>query len=176
MAVVYIGVGSNIRPQENILSALETLKPYMPVTGTSTFFRTPPIGKNGGKGTQPFFINGVWRIRTNRPPREIKFSILRGIESDLGRVRSGDKYSPRPIDLDLLLYDKAVLNEPDLVLPDRDIRSRQFIIVPLLELNGNLVLPDNNDRLASYKTEPEPGQLTPLPEFTLELKRRIDHE
>jgi 2-amino-4-hydroxy-6-hydroxymethyldihydropteridine diphosphokinase len=142
---VYISVGSNIRPEENIPKALESLKKYVRVVATSTFYRTMPIGRP----EQPFFLNGVWLIEADRAAQELKFGVLRRIEEDPGRIRTQDTYAARTIDLDIALYGDKVIDEPGLVIPDPDIRKRSFIAIPLMELNPSLILPDTGETISS---------------------------
>jgi len=126
----FIAVGSNIEPEHHIRLALEQLARHVTITGLSTFYRTPPLHRP----EQPTFINGVVRIETAIPARALKFEVLRTVESRLGRVRTVDKYAPRTIDLDIVLYGSQVIAEPDLRIPDPDLRARPFLAVPLLEL------------------------------------------
>ncbi len=84
MPFVYIAVGSNIEPEENIPKALRMLARQVCITGVSTFYRTPAVDSL----SSPDFINGVVRAETEIPPRELKFGVLRPIESALGRRRS----------------------------------------------------------------------------------------
>jgi dihydroneopterin aldolase/2-amino-4-hydroxy-6-hydroxymethyldihydropteridine diphosphokinase len=76
------------------------------------------------------------------PPRELKFDVLRKIEKELHRNKESDKYAPRTIDLDLLLFGDLVIHESDFTIPDPDICKRSFIAFPLSELNPDLILPD----------------------------------
>jgi 2-amino-4-hydroxy-6-hydroxymethyldihydropteridine diphosphokinase len=130
------------------------------VTASSTFYRTVPLAAPRTAGVppaptarrmlpeQPPFLNGVWQIETDSDARLLKFAVLRGIEDKLGRVRTAGRYAPRTLDLDLLVYGSAAINEPDLRVPDPDIRSRPFLALPLLELAPGLVLADNGECLA----------------------------
>lgn len=145
-AEAYIGVGSNIRPEENIVAALAALRTQVSVTAASIFYRTAPLGGRD----EGAYLNGVWRIVTSIPPRALKFDVLRRIEADLGRTRLEDAYAPRTIDLDLLLYGDLVLSEEDLQLPDPDICDRPFIAIPLAELASSLVLPGTKVRISDY--------------------------
>jgi dihydroneopterin aldolase/2-amino-4-hydroxy-6-hydroxymethyldihydropteridine diphosphokinase len=129
----FIAVGSNVAPEENIPEAFGQLRNHARVIACSTFYRTPPLNRP----EQPAFINGVWEIETGLLPRAMKFDLLRPIEARLGRVRSKDKYAPRPIDLDILLYGAWVMDEEDLRIPDPDIYSRAFLAWPLYELAPN---------------------------------------
>ena len=166
---VYISVGSNIEPEENIPKALDKLKKYVRVVATSTFYRTRPIGRP----EQAFFLNGVWLIETNKAPQELRFRVLRIIEEELGRIRTEDKYAPRTIDLDIILYGNAVIRGTELVIPDPDIRRRNFIAIPLLELNPSLVLPDTGKPISSLDIVKSDKGLTTLHAFTESLRERI---
>ena len=165
----YIAVGSNIEPQDNILNALIALKTYVTITAISNFYRTSPVGKR----EQPEFINGVVKIKTNFKPRLLKFDVLRNIEKCLGRVRSIDKYTPRTIDLDLILYGSLVIDEPDFHLPDPIIRLYPFVAVPLLEIAPELMLPDTRTPLSTEPVIKLKGDLCLKSEFTARLQHRI---
>jgi 2-amino-4-hydroxy-6-hydroxymethyldihydropteridine diphosphokinase len=163
---VYVGVGSNIDPERHIVEALVRLRQRVRVTATSTFYWTAAVGPAG----QPRFLNGIWPVATDLPARELKLEVLRGIEAKLGRTRTADKYAPRTIDLDIVLYGDEVIDEPDLRVPDPDIRKRAFIAVPLLELAPNLVLPDTGDELASLAIVQERRGLDAAGEFSERLR------
>jgi 2-amino-4-hydroxy-6-hydroxymethyldihydropteridine diphosphokinase len=128
-ATAFIAVGSNIEPQTNIPAALHLLTQHVTVKASSTFYRTRALGRPD----QPDFINGIWQIQTTHPPLFFKQHILHTIEDQLGRVRTPDKYAPRTIDLDLILYNDLQINTPDLVLPHPDIQ-RPFVYIPLYKL------------------------------------------
>ena len=166
--LTFVGVGSNIEPESHVVEALVRLRRCVQVKETSTFYWTTPIGKGGR------FLNGVWRITTDLSARELKTTVLRWIESELGRVRSVDRYAPRTIDLDILLYGDLVINEPNLRLPDPDIRTRPFIAVPLLELSPDLVLPDTGERLADLPVLQEAGSLGIAAEATAALRAALN--
>ena len=156
---VFIGIGSNVDPEANIPRALELLGRSARILRLSNFRRTAPVGPAG----QPAFVNGVAEIETALPPRTLKYDVLRRIEAELGRTRSSpDKYRPRPIDLDLLLYGRLVLREPGLTLPDPDLRERAFLARAVLELAPDLALPDTGEPLASLTGEDESPALPGL--------------
>lgn len=142
---IFIAVGSNIEPEQHISRALRLLAGGVTVRASSTFYRTAALGR----GEQPRFLNGVWRIETSLSARELKFAVLREIESKLGRIRTADKCAARTIDLDILLYDDSIIRESDLYIPDPDVRTRPFLAVPLLELSPDLVMPDTGEPLAA---------------------------
>jgi 2-amino-4-hydroxy-6-hydroxymethyldihydropteridine diphosphokinase len=168
-ADVFVAVGSNIDPQDSISSALLVLKTHVKIEAISNFYKTPAIGRPD----QPDFLNGVIRIQTQLKPRELKFNVLRNIESFLGRVRSDDKYAPRIIDLDIILYGDLVIAEPDLRIPDPAIRAHHFVAIPLLELAPDLILPDTSTRLAAEPVLKRTTRLRLQSEFTTRLRRLI---
>ncbi len=168
-ADAFIAVGSNVLPEDNVPRALARLRTHLSIVAVSTFYRTTAVGRPG----QPDFVNGVVAIRTARPPREVKFDVLRRIEAELGRVRTADKYAARTIDLDLLLYGTMVVDTPDLHLPDATIRSYPFVAIPLLELACDLILPDTRTPLSEEAVIKSGAGMYPLPDLTASLRRVI---
>lgn len=169
VVTAYVAVGSNIEPATNIPAALERLSRRVSVTGVSTLYRSEALDRPA----QAAFVNGVWRIETSMDAKLLKFSVLRQIEAELGRVRTDDPYADRTIDLDIAVYGNAVINEPGLVVPDPDIVKRPFLAVPLLELAPDLCLPGSGLRLASVPAAVTAETLEPLPELTDVLRRKL---
>lgn len=127
--VAFVAVGSNIEPRRNIVDALKALVLKTEVIASSTFYRTAPIGRTD----QPMFINGIWLIRTPLGPAQVRDELLRPTENQLDRRRTTDKFAPRTIDLDLILYDDWVRSDTDVTLPHPDIQ-RPFVWIPIREL------------------------------------------
>jgi 2-amino-4-hydroxy-6-hydroxymethyldihydropteridine diphosphokinase len=169
MEAVFIGVGSNIDPEKNIRKALSLLDREIRIVAISTFYRTEPAGPPG----QPLFFNGVLKAETDLPPEELKNSVLRRIEALTGRRRSNDRYAPRTIDLDILLYGNLVLFDEGLVIPDPDIADRSFLAVPVSELAPDLVLPGSGVCLREIAATHTKGKLQPLGEFSRRLKKSL---
>jgi len=144
MIVVYVGIGSNIHPEQNIVMGLNLISSTENIVMVSNFYRTKPIGKPD----DPVFINGVVAIKSACSPLELKEN-LRKIELSCGRIRTNDPYAPRTLDLDILLYGNSVIRENSIVIPDPDIRSRDFIAIPLFELNPSAVLPDTGEPISN---------------------------
>jgi 2-amino-4-hydroxy-6-hydroxymethyldihydropteridine diphosphokinase len=164
----FVAVGSNIEPERNIAAALDMLMECVAVTGVSTFYRTAPLGRP----EQDPFLNGVWSIETSAGARNLKFAVLRRIEAELGRLRTADRYAPRTIDLDVAVYGREAIDEPDLVVPDPDIAVRPFLAVPLAELAPGLELPGTGIRVGDLPAASATEGLEAVPEFTGRLRRR----
>lgn len=138
MAVAYIGLGSNLGDRTGyLMEAIRRLKalPGTELDAASSFYDTAPVGFED----QPRFLNAVVRLRTELPPRRLLEGLL-GIERELGRKRTR-RWGPRTVDLDLLLYDDRVISEPDLQVPHPRMHERSFVLVPLAELDPELVHP-----------------------------------
>jgi 2-amino-4-hydroxy-6-hydroxymethyldihydropteridine diphosphokinase len=172
-SVAFIAVGSNIDPQKNIAAALAALLEKARVVSSSTFYRTEPIGREN----QPPFINGIWRIDSSLGPLQIKNDLLQPVEVSLGRRRTADKFAPRTIDLDLVLYDDRVCDSANLRLPHPDI-LRPFVHIPvreLLERDGSGIDVRLRRRIAELLpgqgAHVQPGEA--LPDFTTRLTRLV---
>jgi 2-amino-4-hydroxy-6-hydroxymethyldihydropteridine diphosphokinase len=170
--VAYIGLGSNIEPEQNLARALELLARRVDLLSISTFYRTAPLGRSD----QPAFLNGACCVATSLAPRTLKFDVLRGIERALGRVRTADKFAPRTADLDILLYGDTICADDDLRIPDPEIRERPFVAVPLLELAPDAVLPDTGERLADLSVAHRREGLRAVKGFSEELQARFQNE
>jgi 2-amino-4-hydroxy-6-hydroxymethyldihydropteridine diphosphokinase len=166
----FIGVGSNIEPELNITDALARLSKYVDIKGISSFYKTAPLLREN----QDDYLNGVWQISTSMSPRELKFGVLRTIEKKLHRNRESDKYAPRTIDLDILLYGEMVVYEDNLTIPDPDIYKRSFLAFPLSELNPNLVMPDTKKPLNDILSVLSKGNMIPDTAFTESLRSIVN--
>jgi len=165
-ARAFIAVGSNIYPEENVRAALLALARQEQVMAVSTIYLTEPEGRLN----QPNFYNCVVEIKTEKTPEVLKYQFLRRIEADLGRQRTSDKFAPRTIDLDLMLYDDLVLNTDGLVLPDPEIASRPFLAACLSELAPDLILPGTTSRVAELSACLPKDNMNPLKDYTARIK------
>jgi 2-amino-4-hydroxy-6-hydroxymethyldihydropteridine diphosphokinase len=102
----------------------------------SSLYDTDPVGELD----QPNFLNAVAVLETELTARRLLWNLML-IERQLGRLRSSSRYGPRTIDLDLLFYGDQVIDEPELQLPHPEVASRAFVLVPLVELEPNLMHP-----------------------------------
>jgi 2-amino-4-hydroxy-6-hydroxymethyldihydropteridine diphosphokinase len=134
--LVYLALGTNLGDRRaNLRAAVERLSPTVAVAAQSSIYETEPAYV----ADQPRFLNMVLRGHTSLAPHAL-LRFLKKIEQTLGRVAS-ERYGPRLIDLDILLYGDAVVDEPDLIIPHPRIAERPFVLVPLAELAPDLVLP-----------------------------------
>ena len=166
---IYIALGSNIFPQDNILNAIKLLKEQITISATSTFYSTPPLGSKN----QENFINGVIAGETIIPAKKLKFETLRTIESKLGRIRSEDKFAARTIDLDLLIYGDKVIKSTELILPDPEILTRPFLAFSLYELAPELILPGCNIPIKEIINKMASNTMKPLSELSLKIQEAL---
>ena len=136
----YVGLGGNVGDVEttlvDALMALDMI-PQTTQRAHSRFYRNPAWGKTD----QPDFLNAVAELQTRLTPRVLLEQLL-AIEERFGRVRSeGEKWGPRELDLDLLVYGEESLDEPGLHLPHPHLHERAFVLVPLAEIAADLVIP-----------------------------------
>lgn len=139
MTTAYIALGSNLGDSRQYLrDAIEALAhlPGTRVVACSRFYRTPPWGVL----EQPPFINAVVQIDTAIKADALLQSLL-AIERAAGRVRDGERWGPRTLDLDLLHMDGVQLSDTQLTLPHPRIAERAFVLLPLHDLAPDLAIP-----------------------------------
>lgn len=148
-----MGLGSNLGDREaTIARAVDLLgeHPAVTVVAISTLRESEPWGPV----EQPPFLNGVLAVETRLAPREL-LDVLLDVERRLGRVRR-ERWGPRTIDLDLLVYGSTVVDEPGLRVPHARLHERAFALEPLAELDPALVVPGRGaiaDLLLSLEAE-----------------------
>ncbi|SEK64234.1 2-amino-4-hydroxy-6-hydroxymethyldihydropteridinediphosphokinase [Atopomonas hussainii] len=140
MACVYIGLGSNLaEPRQQLQNALSAL---MQTDGISHVECSPLyISDPLGPADQPRYVNAVARLTTTLAPLEL-LDVLQRIEQEQGRVRKEQRWGPRTLDLDILLYDQQCIDEPRLTVPHYHMQARAFVLYPLADLAPELLLPD----------------------------------
>lgn len=169
MTDVYLSLGSNIDPETNIIRAVIELKKSLRIRKISTVYLTAALSGQ----SQPDFYNCVLLAETDSSPRELKYGLLRKIESLLGRKRVGDRYAPRTIDIDILIFGTDEMDEEGIEIPDPDIFSRPFLARGLLELSPGLILPGGNTALAEVAEELDNASMKPLENFTERVRKLI---
>ena len=151
----YLGLGSNVGDRRAHLEAAVAALPGhgVAVLTSSSVYETEPVGS---VLDQPDFLNACLRVSTAHDPEEL-LDACKTVERELGRRPGGIRHGPRPIDVDLLLLDGLECSSERLTLPHREVTARRFVLVPLLELDPGLELPDGT-RLAGALAALGPGQ------------------
>jgi len=139
---VYVSAGSNVAPEKNLSVACRELAHRFGPLRLSGVYRNPPVGFAGDD-----FLNLVVHFRTTEPPSVIVAELER-LHTLAGRVRGLERFAPRALDLDLLLYGAAVLAEPGIRVPREDILEYGFVLGPLAELAPDLRHPVTGETMA----------------------------
>jgi 2-amino-4-hydroxy-6-hydroxymethyldihydropteridine diphosphokinase len=135
----YIGLGANLGDAPATLrSAVAALSriAHTELTGLSSLFRSTPLGPSG----QADYLNAVARLATILTPHQL-LTALQEIENGHGRIRA-ERWGPRTLDLDLLLYGSDQIKTPELELPHRELAHRNFVLTPLLQIEPEACHPD----------------------------------
>lgn len=141
-SVAFLGLGSNLGDRRrNLLRAVSRLDRHALIHiemkgGIAALYETSPVG---GASGQPPHLNSVLRVRTSLSPWELLAEVL-DIEDSLGRVRN-DRWGPRVIDIDLLLFDDRVIDDGVLVLPHPRLDERRFVLEPLCDIASEVIHP-----------------------------------
>lgn len=139
MAICYIGVGGNLHnPLETVRKGCDALAAAdaLQVEAVSPFYRSKPMGPQD----QPEYVNAVVKLSTELTPQAL-LQVTQSIELSHGRVRKAERWGPRTLDLDILLYDSLSMDTPTLTIPHYGLTEREFVIYPLLDICPELVLP-----------------------------------
>jgi 2-amino-4-hydroxy-6-hydroxymethyldihydropteridine diphosphokinase len=136
-----VALGSNIEPERHLPAAVAALR-ALGAKAVSSVYQSPA---RGGR-PQPDFLNAAVLLETQLEPAALK-SALRGLEADLGRVRTDDKYAERTIDLDLLLLGDRSSVLDDLILPDPDLLTMPHLAIPAAEVAPTAIHPESGETL-----------------------------
>ena len=145
---VFIALGSNINKEENLVKAIRALSEVCKVERASSLYETKAVGM-----ISETFYNAAILITTSLSAKQLKWDILRPMEARFGRVRNMPKFSPRPLDLDIVLYDTEILTLDDKEIPDSDIVLYAHISHPLAEIAPDFCHPITRQTLAQIAQE-----------------------
>jgi len=140
MTLAYIALGSNLAsPLEQVNAAVQALGeiPQSRIVAVSSFYRTPPLGPQD----QPDYLNAAVVLDTSLDAESLLDNTQR-IELQQGRVRKAERWGPRTLDLDIMLFGDSVMNTPRLTVPHYDMKNRGFMLWPLFEVAPDLTFPD----------------------------------
>jgi 2-amino-4-hydroxy-6-hydroxymethyldihydropteridine diphosphokinase len=137
VTLAYVGLGANLGERE---AAVRRAAALIGALRLSSLRETEPWGMTD----QPRFLNAVAEIDAELPPREL-LARLAEVEQELGRVRDSERWGPRTIDLDLLVYGSETIDEDGLTVPHPRLHERLFVLEPLAELVPDLVVPGRGD-------------------------------
>ncbi|UNC51560.1 2-amino-4-hydroxy-6-hydroxymethyldihydropteridine diphosphokinase [Enterobacter huaxiensis] len=142
MTLAYIALGSNLAsPLEQVNAAVQALGeiPHSRIEAVSSFYRTPPLGPQD----QPDYLNAAVVLNTALDAETLLDNTQR-IELQQGRVRKAERWGPRTLDLDIMLFGHEVIHTERLTVPHYDMKNRGFMLWPLFEVAPDLIFPDGN--------------------------------
>ncbi|EGD5902465.1 2-amino-4-hydroxy-6-hydroxymethyldihydropteridine diphosphokinase [Salmonella enterica] len=140
MTIAYIALGSNqASPLEQVNAALKAIAgiPDSRIVAVSSFYRTPPLGPQD----QPDYLNAAVALGTALTAEDLLNHTQR-IELQQGRIRKAERWGPRTLDLDIMLFGDEVINTQRLTVPHYDMKNRGFMLWPLFEIAPDLIFPD----------------------------------
>ncbi|WP_432454579.1 MULTISPECIES: 2-amino-4-hydroxy-6-hydroxymethyldihydropteridine diphosphokinase [unclassified Agarivorans] len=145
MARCYLALGSNlVDPLHQAIAARRALAahPQLKLVASSSLYRSRPMGPQD----QPDYLNAVFSLDTSLQPLQL-LDLTQSIEQQQGRVRKNQRWGPRTLDLDLLLYANQIIDSPRLTVPHYGMKQREFVLLPLAEIAVDLCLPDGSQLL-----------------------------
>ncbi len=140
MIRVYLAIGSNLAsPLDQVNAALNAIAeiPETQIVAVSAFYRTPPLGPQD----QPDYLNAAVALDTSLAAEALLDQTQR-IELEQGRTRKAERWGPRTLDLDVMLYGNQHIHTARLTVPHYDMHNRMFMLWPLLEIAPDLILPE----------------------------------
>ncbi|NBJ36210.1 2-amino-4-hydroxy-6-hydroxymethyldihydropteridine diphosphokinase [Serratia fonticola] len=155
MIRVYIALGSNLaQPLQQVNTALEALEhiPRTRLIACSPLYRTKPLGPQN----QPDYLNAVVALDTQLPPEQL-LDHTQAIERNQGRVRKDERWDPRTLDLDMMLYGDLVIDTDRLTVPHYGLKQREFMLYPLADIAPDLVFPDGETLAECLQRVPKNG-------------------
>ena len=164
--LAYLSFGANINPRQNIPAALRLLSQQSRLLAVSSVWETAPVGF----ADQPDFLNGAVMIETPLSAAVLKQTVLLSIEQTLGRQRTANKNAPRPIDLDIILFNLDIIEGMGQRIPSPELLERYFVAGPLAELAPDYVHPETGQTLAEIARRLELNQAQVIKRVVLDLE------
>ena len=162
--LAYLSLGSNIEPEHNLPEAVTKLNRFGRVKAASSVWQTAAVGYT----QQPDFLNAAVLLETELSATVLRQRAITQIENSLGRVRTKNKNGPRPIDIDIMLFNHDVLTIGNRRIPDPELLERSFVAIPMAEIAPDYVHPEIKVTLAEIARQFNPT--------TEAIKRRDDVE
>ena len=148
---VFLCLGSNMGDRkahlERALQEIEA-RGIAKVVSESSLYKTSPVDYTD----QAWFLNGAARVETALEPREL-LAGLKQVEADLGRDAGGVRFGPRPIDIDIILYDDLIYDDEVLTIPHPRMDKRAFVLTPLCDIDSEIIHPEINKKLRTLLAE-----------------------
>lgn len=161
----FLSLGSNLEAEHNLPWAVRELQSLGHILASSAVYQNPAIGT----APQPDFLNAAILLETELSPRALRAE-LRRVEERLGRRRTSDKYAPRTIDLDIVLYGSMTVQGAGMTIPDPDLLVRPHVALPVAELDPGHRHPVSGERLGAIAERLRPrATLTPRPDVTRQM-------
>jgi 2-amino-4-hydroxy-6-hydroxymethyldihydropteridine diphosphokinase len=148
----YLSLGSNIEAERHLPAAVAHLAQYGHVRAVSTVWETAPVGFSD----QPNFLNAVVLLETDLSAQVLRERAIAAIEAALGRVRSRNKNAPRTIDIDIMLFNRDIVQVNGRHIPDPEVRERPFVAIPLAEIAPDYVHPETGQTLQAIARQFDP--------------------
>ena len=145
MPTAYLSLGSNLGDRgKNLIRALSLLSTEVNLDKASSVYETEPVGYK----EQPLFLNLACQVTTNLNPWKL-LHLAKTIENKMGRIPSKQINAPRPIDIDILFYNKQIINSKNLTVPHPHLAKRAFVLIPLSEIAAELIHPQLGKSIAA---------------------------
>ena len=157
-----LSLGSNMEPERNLPAAVRELARFGRIVRVSSVWESAPFGPPG----QPTFLNAAVLLDTPLSARMLKNTAIAEIERRLGRVRSADRFAPRPIDIDIMLFNRDTFVLGKRRIPDREVLERPFVAIPLAEIAPDYRHPETGETLAAIAARFDP--------VAAAMRRRLD--
>ncbi len=171
--IAYLSLGTNIKPEQNMKAALTTLAQQTKVVAISSVWETKAVGTTA----QANYLNAAVMVETDLNAQQLKEQVLGPIEHNLGRVRQVDKNAPRPMDIDIMLFNQDIIDLGSRHIPDAEILERPFVAIPLAEIAPDYIHPETGQSLADIVRTfaINPHKMKPYPNIFRNFKPKRSH-